>query len=221
MGIVGTGSTESAEEVSTEATVESTLDSSASADLTKIINAAKKLGVTGSYYESYTSKEDEPDQSAVNHGADYYVVIYNDDGDAYYGAIVDGEVKIWSADEVYDTSDVDASDYEGNLVIKLNTPDGFTSDVGITLWCYGEDTSSDITTVDVAFTKDSDYTTGVTVPAGDCNVFDYDIIGDDNNIFYIEKDTFVATDEQKIVTLNVHQTIDAGTTNTEDAETEE
>ena len=221
MGIVGTGSTESAVETSTEATVESTLDSSASEDLTKIVNAAKKLGITGSYYESYTSKEDEPDQSAVNHGADYYVVIYNDDGDAYYGAIVGGEVKIWAADEVYDTSSVDASDYEGNLVIKLNTPDGFTNDVGVTLWCYGEDPSSDITTVDVAFTKDTDYTTSVTVPAGDCNVFDYDIIGDDNNIFYIEKDTFAAKDEQTIVTLNVHESLSTGTADIEDSAAEE
>lgn len=214
MGIVGTGSTESAAEAGTEvATIESTLDASASEDLSRIVGEAKKLGITGSYYESYTSKENEPDQSAVNHGADYYVVLYNTDGDAYYGAIIDGKVKIWSADEVYDVSGVDASEYDGNVVIKLNTPDDFSCDVGITLWCYGEDEDADITTADVSFTKDTDYTTSVTVPAGECNVFDYDIIGDDNGLFYVEKDTFTATNEQTVITLNVRQ---ASATNASD-----
>lgn len=216
MGIVGTEV--STEAVTETAAVESTLNSSASEDLSRIINAANKLGISGAYYESYTSEEDEPDQSAVNHGADYYVVIYNDDGDAYYGAIVDGDVKIWAADEVYDTSDVDAAKYDGNVVIKLNTPDGFSDDVDITLWCYGDSTDSDITTTTVSFTKDEDYTAGVTVPVGDCNVFDYAISGDGSEQYYVEKDTFTAKDTQSVVTVNVRQS--ASTVGT-DAEIEE
>lgn len=206
MSVVGTGSTEASTETSTEsASIESTLDPSASADKSRILEKAKELGITGSCYESYTSKEDEPDQSAINHGADYYVIISNTDGDAYYGAVIDGEVKIWSADELYDTSGIDASKYDGNLVIKLNTPEGFADDVKVTLWCYGESDDSDVAPVEVTFSKDQDYTTGATVPTGDCNVFDYSIEGSDADRYYVEKTTFTAKDTQTIVTLDVRQ----------------
>lgn len=223
MNIVGTGSTESSSEI---ATVASTLDSSATEEKSRILAEAKKLGITGECYESYTSKEDEPDQSAVNHGADYYVIIYGTDGDAYYGAVVDGQVKIWSADEKYDTSGVDASRYEGNAVIKLDVPDKFQSDVTLTLWCYGTDTDSDITPVTVPLTKDQDYTAGVTVPAGDCTLFDYAISGDDADSFYVEKDTFTASDTQSVVVFQLQKVTgtgdvqdaaeDAGTAETEE-----
>ena len=48
MSVVGTGSTEASTETSTEsASIESTLDPSASADKSRILEKAKELGITG------------------------------------------------------------------------------------------------------------------------------------------------------------------------------
>lgn len=206
MNVVGTGNTESAEAT---ATVASTLDPSATGDKSRILAEAEKLGITGECYESYTSREDDPDPSAVNHGADYYVMIYDDNGDTYYGAVIDGQVKIWSADEKYDTDGVDPSKYDGNVVIKLNVPDHFHNDVKLTFWCYGTSEDADITTAEITLTEKDDYTAGLTVPDGDCNLFDYAISDNDNDTFYVEKDTFTATDVQSIVTFNVLSVADS------------
>ena len=211
ISVVGTESTENTGESTSMTEIETSMfnDDESTDMLNKILTKMYSLGIFGNITEGKASDEDNPPVSVTNHGGDYYVMVNADDGETYYGCIVDGEVKIWDSSETYDSSVTESlQGYDGNVVISLNVPDGFTNDVDMEIWCYGDTyDASQAEKVTVSLTKDNDYTAGLNLREGKCNIFTYTMSDNGKEHYYIDTYEFAASDEQSYTIYNVNEIV--------------
>lgn len=165
-----------------------------------IEDTMESMGITGSIVEGNKSKEIEYDASLVTRNVDEYVEITTDDNDVYYGAIVDGEVVIWSPDDSNSFPD----EMDGNVFIEVGVPDRFTNNISLILVDITSGDGTDITTyntTEIVMTKESGYKTSLLLPNGAYTVYDYDL---GSNDYYILHTPFTVSNNKQAVSFQVN-----------------
>lgn len=191
--VTGTQTTETTE------TTEDSAQEEMSEEANKILDKMKEMGITGSAHEGNTLDETEPDESALRHNAEHYVFVTSENGDTYYGAIINGEIDIWSGNETYNKALLpNAEEYDENLILQVIPKEDYTGNIDVTLMRL-----NDLEKTSVTLTEQNNYTIGVDLSEGKYETYNITLSEEYADMYYVQGNSFTITDEQQVVQLSM------------------
>lgn len=175
-------------------------------DYLTITKTMNNMGILGTITEGKASEEMESPLGLIKRGADYYVVVTEEDGDEYYGAIIDGEISIWQ-EKTDKSMPSDGEEINGNVRLMATVCDGFSGEVTLTamdITSSDSNNAEDYSTYTIVLNKENGYQADVDLENGAYVIYDYDL-GKESSNYYLIDEPFTVEDDQQIVNIQIEE----------------
>lgn len=169
-------------------------------DNSEIIKKMEEMGITGEIYEGSPDDDTTP-VGALTYNADDFVEITTDSGEIYYGAKVDGEIKVWEDGEYNKDKISNTDEYTKNTIIQITPAEGYSGDVTIYLHSYKTQKDEDYTVK-----EEDEYILNIDLDDGEYDITGYNLADGYEDDYALSLQHFKVSGDQTVVQTDIFKT---------------
>lgn len=173
-----------------------------------VISKMEEMGIIGTVYEGSTSDDTAP-AGVEMRGVENFVQITTETGEIYYGAEVNGEIKVWEDGEYNKEILEDADQYTKNTIIQIIPAGEYKGDV--TIYLHGYNTQED---TDYVVKEEDGYILNVDLAEGEYDITGYQLADEYEDTYALSMKHFEVSGDQTVVQTEIFKTQTAATVDT-------